>query len=200
MEYVTSDYHLGHIKMCGPNGFLITRLFFKDVEEMNNLIMTRHNAVVHNDDTTIHLGDLSLNQKPEYLFEQLKKMNGHFIFVKGNHDSTKQFKYLMKHNYLLPDGKLKFLEFHDVGFKRKANGNVIMFTHYPLVLGEKRINLRNLCGHIHEFSTKDSNQLNVGIDSPEIGKRPFGEPIPLEEAYALIDQKYANWLNKKEST
>ena len=38
--------------------------------------------------------------------------------------------------------------------------------------------------------------LNVGVDSPELPERPFGEPILLEEAFALVDAKWLAWKEK----
>lgn len=193
MEYITSDLHFGHISMCGPEGFIETRRHFQDEKEMNETLIERHNEVVGQMDTTIHLGDFSMNLKPKVVLELFNQMNGHFILNKGNHDAQRVFNYLKHHNYLLEDGKPKFLEFHDVGFRRKANGMVYMFTHYPLGVGEQRKNLRSIHGHIHEYAASEANQLNVGIDSPEIGDRPFGQPIPLHEAMEMVDEKWRQW-------
>lgn len=197
MDFITSDWHFGHRNICGPEGFVPTRTHFENTEEMNDTMIAAHNAVVGPLDTTIHLGDTNLNMKPTAVHELLRTLNGHFIFVKGNHDDSKLFKYLARNNYNLGDGNPKYLEFHEVGFRRKANGKVYLLSHYPLGLGERRKKLRNLCGHIHEDACREANQLNVGVDSPEIGDRPFGTPLPLEEAMALVDAKWQRWFDKE---
>ena len=200
MEYITSDWHFGHRNMCGPDSFLETRKHFKDVTEMNQHLIAVHNETVKQEkDVTIHLGDICLGLKPKEVFEILKQMKGHFIFVKGNHDDSKLIKYLKNNNYRLGDDRDKFLGFEEVGIRRKSNGIVYYLTHYPLGLGQTRRNMRNICGHIHELPAREANVLNVGIDSPE---RPqtecFGAPILLEDAFNQLHQKHLNWFDAQE--
>ena len=189
-EWITSDYHFGHKNITGPEGFCTTRRHLKDAEEMNAALIAAHNAVVSNDDRTYHLGDLTVGLKPQQIHELLMQMKGSFIFILGNHDSQKAFKKLNTFNYELPCGRMKYESFELVGKRLKANKKVYYLTHYPMGLGDKRLTLRNLCGHIHEDATTGINLLNVGIDSTEIGERPFGEPLLLEEAMRLVDEKY----------
>lgn len=192
-EWITSDTHYGHKNMTGANSFLHTRRHFKDVQEMDATLIARHNAVVAPLDTVIHLGDVGLHMKNPAFLEVLTKLNGHFIIVQGNHDNSKALRFIQAHNFLLGDGLPKFIIIHEVGFKRKVNGIVFYFSHYPLQLGEKRARMRNIHGHIHEFASAGANQLNVGIDSPEIGTRPFGQPLLLADAMARVNAKWEAW-------
>jgi len=63
---------------------------FKTVEEMNEVIIRRHNERVKPDDTVFFLGDFIFKGGREggvekyRLFE--KRLNGKFIFIQGNHD------------------------------------------------------------------------------------------------------------------
>src|SRR5699024_459853 len=64
-------------------------------------------------------------------------------------------------------------------------------------LGFQSAKRRNFHGHIHEKTVNKESCLNVGIDSPELGKRPFGEPIEWKEAVAIIEEKFRYSLQSK---
>lgn len=188
--YITSDLHLFHHNATGPDGFLKARTNFKNVEEMNEAIIHAINSTVKKEDTLIHCGDFGFG-KPKVLFEQLERINAHkVILIKGNHDSSKFFKYIKNHN---EEGKY---ELHEVGFIIKANKKAYYITHYPLGLGENRKVLRNLCGHIHEEDPRAANCLNVGIDSPSFSNLPFGIPVLIEDAFNKVEEKWSSWTEK----
>ena len=188
--YITSDLHLFHYNAMGVDGFIKTRLHFGDVEEMNETIIRAINFTVKKEDTLIHCGDFGFG-KPKVLFEQLERINTHkVILVKGNHDSSKFFKYIKNHN---DEGKY---ELHEVGLIKKANRKVYYITHYPLGLGQDRRNLRNLCGHIHEQDPREASCLNVGIDSPSFPNLPFGTPVLIEDAFNKVEEKWTSWAEK----
>ena len=188
--YITSDLHLFHYNAMGVDGFIKTRLHFGDVEEMNETIIRAINSTVKKEDILIHCGDFGFGN-PKVLFEQLERINAHkLILIKGNHDSSKFFKYIKNHN---EKGKY---ELHDVGLIRKANRKVYYITHYPLGLGQDRRNLRNLCGHIHEQDPREANCLNVGVDSPSFPNLPFGTPVLIEDAFNKVEEKWTSWEEK----
>lgn len=188
--YITSDLHLFHYNAMGVDGFIKTRLHFSDVEEMNETIIRAINSTVKKEDILIHCGDFGFGN-PRVLFEQLERINAHkVILIKGNHDSSKFFKYIKNHN---EEGKY---ELHDVGLIRKANRKVYYITHYPLGLGQNRKKLRNLCGHIHEQDPREANCLNVGIDSPSFPNLPFGTPVLIEDAFNKVEEKWTSWAEK----
>lgn len=189
--YITSDWHFGHKNICGEEGFCKTRRHFKTPEEMNQAIIDAHNSVVTDEDTVYHLGDLSMNMKKKELFHDfLTKLKGQLHLVKGNHDSTAQLKYIQKRNYLLPDGRPKFV-IYEVGTRLKKEGKVYYLTHFPLGLGEGRRKLRSICGHIHEEAAQEANVINVGLDSPELPKgHPFGVPLEFSVAVELVEKKW----------
>ena len=188
--YITSDLHLFHHNATGPDGLIKTRTHFKDAEEMNEAIIHAINSIVKEEDTLIHCGDFGFGS-PKILFEQLERINAHkVILIKGNHDSSKFFKYIKNHN---EEGKY---ELHDVGLIKKFNKKIYYITHYPLGLGENSKNLRNLCGHIHENDPRGANCLNVGIDSPSFPNLPFGTPVLIEDAFNKVEEKWSSWAEK----
>ena len=197
-EFITSDTHFGHINICGENGFVSGRRRFKTTEEMDSEIIRNFNKIVSKSDITYHLGDICLNMKPWEVNDILTLMNGAFVFIRGNHDNSKLFKGLQARNFELPDGRMKY-EFHDVGIRKKFNKKAYYLTHFPLGLGENRAIYRNLCGHIHDEIARESNVLNVGVDSLELPEGlPFGQPIELIKAYEMVDSKWNNWKEQQD--
>ncbi|MEG1503859.1 MAG: metallophosphoesterase family protein [Enterococcus sp.] len=181
MKYFISDTHFFHENLLGENEFA-PRLF-DTVEEMNQQMITAWNDVVSDKDTVYHLGDIAMHPKYDRgsaeVLAQLLQLNGKIIFIKGNHDSRAFFKYLAAHDPKLVNGESKF-EFNDVGVIVKFNHHQYYLTHYPMLLG-KTINIRNLHGHIHNYSMPIAEDINVGVDAPERKflktPLPFGTPI-----------------------
>lgn len=187
--YITSDWHFSHKNICGPDGFESkTRGQFDSTDAMNDTIIRRINSRVDVNDTIYFLGDIGMIA-PTKIVPLIKRIKANIVFVRGNHDNTKQVKKLRGAGY----------EVHDVGFRVKKDGKVYILSHYPIGLGEKRVNLRNICGHIHSNAAYDANVINIGIDSPEIEPLylPFGEPVPLDDAIRLVEEKWEKAMKEK---
>ena len=125
--FVTADTHFNHeniIKYCNRP--------FKDVNEMNEVIINNWNSVVSKDDIIYHIGDYGFGTKDE-LKEIFDKLNGKKYLIMGNHD--------------LRVGKRYFLElgFIEV-YKKKCEFDKYIFTHRPIEVNE---NIINVYGHIH---------------------------------------------------
>lgn len=83
MDYVISDLHLEHdniIEYCDRP--------FTSVEEMNEILVERWNAVIDPDDEVLYGGDLTIRQSAAALLDWLEELNGHIVFLLGNHDGT----------------------------------------------------------------------------------------------------------------
>lgn len=192
--YVVSDTHFLDENLLGMDQFAPRP--YKDVSEMDATIIRNWNARVHDDDLVFHLGDIAVNYtKPPRLgdaqvYEILNELHGRLVLIKGNHDRRDLFKYLASHNYNV-NGKLKF-EFHDVGKLIKYNHKQLYMTHYPMMLGIAP-QILNLHGHIHHYMVPNKNNINVGIDAPELDlldNRPsFGTPILLREVDQIAQKK-----------
>lgn len=191
--FITSDWHFDHNNICGKDGFVPTRNHFESVEEMNEEIIKQINSVATKEDVLYHLGDIGLG-KPKRLFELLERINPRIVLVAGNHDS---FSNIAKNNYVVDkNGNMRYT-IHEVGTRHKQNGKVYLLSHYPLGLGDQRINLRNFCGHIHENASYGANVLNVGVDSPELPKDlPFGQPLRIEVAIDLVEAKWSSVMSE----
>lgn len=194
MKFVTSDTHFFHDSLLGNSDFAPRP--FADVDEMNQTIVTHWNEKVGENDLVYHLGDVALYflkpQRDAYqaIFELLDLLHGHLVMIKGNHDSRALFKYLESKNYVF-NGMPKF-QFEDVGVLLKYNHRQYYLTHYPLMLGIAP-QITNLHGHIHHYSVPIKENINVGIDAPELDylspKPTFGTPLNFREIEAIAAQK-----------
>ncbi|GLB46709.1 metallophosphatase [Philodulcilactobacillus myokoensis] len=194
MQYFTADTHFFDKYLLGIDNFAPRP--FKTVDEMNQTIIDNWNQRVKPDDTVYHLGDIAVYfthpavLSNQAVFSVLKQLNGHLILIKGNHDSRSLFKYLANHNFDV-DGKPKF-QFHDVGALIKFNHCQYYMTHYPMLLGIVK-QIINLHGHIHHNSIPIKENINVGIDTPEVQyldhKISFGTPFSEQEIEQMVRGK-----------
>ena len=138
--YITSDLHF-----CHNRGFLYEPRGFSSVEEMNQAIVERWNALVQPDDIVYILGDIMLNDNDEGI-RLLNSLNGEFHIVLGNHDTTTRealYKECEKVKSVSLAERLKF------------KGYNFFMTHYPCLTGnldyDKPLKQRtiSLCGHSH---------------------------------------------------
>jgi len=82
--WATSDYHFGH-----KNIIKYDNRPFKDLDEMREEIILRHNSVVAPDEFVIFHGDFCLGGlPPEDQVSILDRMNGTFYLIRGNHDKV----------------------------------------------------------------------------------------------------------------
>lgn len=202
MQFVTADTHFLDYHLLGVDDFAPRP--FTNVEAMDNTIIKNWNARVTDNDVVYHLGDIAVYfTKPQRLAYQtilmiLQSLNGHLVFIKGNHDSRDLFKYLAAHNYML-NGQPKFI-FHDVGVLIKYDHRQFYLTHYPLMLGIAP-QIINLHGHIHHYAVPSKRNINVGIDSPEFdylgSSLPFGTPLKMREVETIIQGKFDDFAKRQ---
>jgi calcineurin-like phosphoesterase family protein len=171
MDFYTSDTHYFHkniIRYCQRP--------FTDVEEMHETMIRLWNERVAAQDTVFHLGDFGFGPA-EGLRSILKRLNGHKVIVKGNHDKG-------------------LTTLKDIGFEQatldgfhtdKSLGIPVYLRHKPNFLyhelpffSEDEI---HLCGHIHDLWARTSaypvvateNIINVGVD------QSWFTPLTLQE-------------------
>ena len=80
--YFVSDLHINHRASLEFEG----RERFSSVEEMNQTIVDNWNKTINSGDTVYNLGDCFLGKAAESQ-QILKSLNGHKLFIKGNHDN-----------------------------------------------------------------------------------------------------------------
>lgn len=95
MWFFTSDQHYGH-----SNIIKYTNRPFKNVDEMNNTLITNFNSKVTKHDITVHAGDFAFKSNT-YAQDIINQLNGNHIFIKGNHDKWfKNNKLLLWEKYI----------------------------------------------------------------------------------------------------
>ena len=136
--FFSADYHFAH-----TNILKYDNRPFKDIEEMKDVIIKKHNERVKQDDIMYFLGDFGFwasnnrafrgEGKPYSPDDILKQMNGkHWFYIKGNHDKTSnKFKSKIESSIL------------------NQNGLRIQLIHDPMYA---KIDYDfTLCGHIHNL-------------------------------------------------
>lgn len=202
MQFVTADTHFFHSDLLGADDFAPRP--FPNVQVMNQTIIDNWNAKVAPNDAVYHLGDIALyftkpaKKSHAAVLDVLNQLNGHLVLIKGNHDSRDLFKYLAAHNYEF-GGAPKF-RFHDVGVLLKYDHRQYYLTHYPLMLGIAP-QIINLHGHIHHYAVPVKENINVGVDSPELdylaAKPAFGEPLNFAEVEQMVEGKAADFAKRQ---
>jgi len=135
MNYYISDLHLGH-----ENIIELTNRPFESIEQMNEVLITKWNKKVKQDDDVYIIGDLFFKSSTN-IEEMLVRLNGKKHLIIGNHDKT-WIDQIDKDKYFVSVDEL--LTFND-GVRD------ITLCHYPMVSFEGRFHIH---GHIHG-NTKD---------------------------------------------
>lgn len=151
MIYFTSDLHFFH-----SNVIEYSDRPFKDVEEMNIVLMSNWNETIGKDDEVYILGDLTM-KGPVYANDVLGKLNGRKHLIRGNHDS-----FLSKKEF----NKGLLISAQDYAEIAYGGARFILF-HYPILewSGFFRGSI-HLHGHQH-------NKAQYNIDNREHGIRRF---------------------------
>jgi len=152
--FVTADTHFGHKEVID-----FSKRPFKNVEEMNEVMIKKWNNKVTDRDIVIHLGDFA-HRTTKALVKNVKvQLNGTIILVPGNHDRRR----LMKN-----------LGFVVVGYTLKV-GNLLM-SHHPKRLYNGLVNVH---GHIHQ--NKSYYGINACVDVNNF------EPQPIEKFFKMAE-------------
>lgn len=145
--FFTADQHFFHykaIEYCNRP--------YRDIKQMENEFIKKHNEVVPNNGVVYHLGDIAMLRKDQIMkiVPVLEKMNGQHHLVLGNHDEGKPFTYL----------KIGFLSVHTSLVIEE-----FVLVHDPAMAISIDKNQKVLCGHVHELTKfVNPNILNVGVD------------------------------------
>ncbi|NOQ72342.1 MAG: phosphoesterase [Crocinitomix sp.] len=173
--FFTSDHHFGH-----ENIIKFSNRPFKNVEEMNEVMIERWNEKVHPRDDVYYLGDFSLEKDREKTAEILKRLNGSKFLIKGNHEGaalnhSKKFEWVKDYYEL----KIKDPDCKN-GTRR------IMLFHYAMRSwrGIGRGNW-HLYGHSHGNLPDLEDQLcfDIGVDNHDF------YPLSYEEIKAIMAKK-----------
>jgi calcineurin-like phosphoesterase family protein len=173
-EFFTSDQHYYHGRII----FYCTRPF-TNIKQMHDVLITRHNEVVSEEDTVWGLGDMfMLAAERQYQAGKIiEKLNGQQHLVLGSHDEFKPFNYI----------KMGITSVH-TSMWLERDGYKFVLAHDPSIytivqnMGEKTY---MLCGHVHNLFKHllpEKRVINVGVDVWDY------RPVSFEEILKLIEE------------
>lgn len=137
--FLTSDWHFGHDKE-----FVWKVRGYNSIQEMNEGIIAKHNALVTPEDIVYCLGDCSLGDIDN--INNITKLNGQIKIIRGNHDTNRRveaYKTLPNVEYI---GWAEMI---------KYQGYLFYLSHYPTITSNMdegaplKARVLNLCGHSH---------------------------------------------------
>ena len=168
--YFTSDLHL-----YGTRGF-------DNVEDMNNEILNRWNALITDDDEVYILGDSILNNTIGGI-EILKMLKGKKYYIYGNHDTNDRIATMQ---VTLPD--MTFLGWSDM---LRIGKRQFYLSHFPTITrtiddAPNKQGVINLYGHTHQtdnFYNGNPYMYHVGMDSHNL------TPVSLDEIIEDINKR-----------
>ena len=144
--FFTSDTHFNHaniIRFCSRP--------FKNVEHMNESLITNWNRVVGPEDIVFHLGDFCLGGSAEWT-RILERLNGKIYLISGNHDMKN-----LRQNYT------EYFEAVLPQLHIEVGNQKIYLNHYPfLCYGGAYKDTWQLFGHVH------TSRHNTGKDAPRL--------------------------------
>ena len=162
--YLTSDLHFNHNRE-----FIWKARGFTSVQEMNEEIIKRHNALVRPDDDVYILGDSSLGGGDEQILAANKALieqhNGRLHIIRGNHDTDRRVAmYKSCKNVVGPILYADMLHYKGYHF---------YLSHFPTLTGNlEKESLKqctcNLFGHTHQTTNFHMDMpylYHVGVDS-----------------------------------
>ena len=180
--YFISDTHFNHkniIKYCNRP--------FKDIEEMNRVLIENWNNTVTDFDTVFHLGDVALTSESD-MKELIQKLKGKKFLIRGNHDK-KSKEFFRKVGFgFIPENPLKL------------NKEKLILSHKPLKDTEIPKGYVNVHGHIHNNSLHKINPETNEMEYPEdlyseklhinVSVDVIGfKPISLKELLKKVEEK-----------
>ncbi|MFF8801257.1 MULTISPECIES: metallophosphoesterase family protein [unclassified Methylobacterium] len=142
----TSDTHFGHHGAIGHSDRP-----FRDVEEMNRLLVEAWNATVGKRDTVFHLGDFAHKASPETCAEIFSRLNGQKHLIRGNHDRKRTLE-------------LPWESIHE-RLTVRVGGHKVILDHYPMRSWDSAYHgSLHLFGHVHGKFEGTSQSCDVGVD------------------------------------
>ena len=160
-RWLASDHHLGHsniLTFVGYKGEKVRK--FSSVEEMNETIIERHNALVKEHDVVYFLGDVVINKK---FLPLVERMNGSKRLILGNHDP--------------------YFDLYGKYFKKiyamRIFPREFILTHIPIHTESVERFKVNLHGHIHQNSMNGIRYRNCCVDFSGDDYYPSNDYKPL---------------------
>lgn len=176
--FVISDTHFGHANIQNfilPNGERMRP--FASVEEMDETMIERWNAVVSPSAHVYHLGDVAMHKSH---VQTAKRLNGKKRLVRGNHDIYPTRTYL------------------EAGFQEIYGVRVfddMILSHIPLHIESLKTRwLANVHGHLHNNQPQGHlgpRYYNVCVEMINY------TPISLEDLRVILRKQHEAWQDRQ---
>jgi calcineurin-like phosphoesterase family protein len=189
--WMTSDLHFNHNRE-----FIWKARGFTSVQEMNEEIIKRHNALVRPDDDVYILGDSSLGGGDEQILATnkalIEQLNGKLHIIRGNHDTDRRVAmYASCKNVVGPILYADMIHYKGYHF---------YLSHFPTLTGNlEKESLKqctcNLFGHTHQttnFHMDMPYMYHVGVDSHDC------KPVLLDDIIKEMEAKVIECLKEIE--
>ena len=157
--YLISDTHFNHQNIA---------TYCQRPSNFTELIIKNWNNTVRPEDTVIHLGDVQIGKKSEWIMQGLP---GRKILIRGNHDRDKSVTWWMEHGFDFACDSLVFrqcLLTHE-----PANAIIRSDGHRPYSALDEGLPdgcLLNIHGHLHNIWDGFHNPARVERDKALLGE------------------------------
>jgi len=168
MYFFTSDQHYGHTNIITKHHVRS----FSSVEEMDRLIISRHNEKVGKNDIVVHAGDFCWCKTYKEAYEKyIRHLNGNHIFIKGSHD-----------RWLPSSAKCRWRKM--IKANADADGQFVVVDHYAGRTWERAYHGSwQLYGHWHHKEKDIGLQYNICVDVNDF------YPVSFEEIKEIMKGK-----------
>lgn len=177
--FFSSDNHYNHsnfLTFLRNDGVTKIRPEFADVDEMNEVMIERHNSVVGLYDKWYCMGDLFIGKgrvSREKFHEIMPRLNGKKRLILGNHDDLKMAEYSQHFEKIMESRRM----------------DAMLFTHRPAFLGSVESHVKaSVHGHIHEQNINDPRYLNLSVEQINY------TPISYEDIVKIYTERGINVL------
>lgn len=180
--WLTADEHYSHRRIIGYQSRP-----FSSLEEMNSTLVTRHNELVKEGDTVIHVGDFSFGRADDFL-RVASLLNGTHCFMDGSHDRS------MREFFSSPELTASNSRFHLLPklFEFTFSGVKVVLCHYALHnwwASHYQGSSAHFHGHSHGRFTSPFHALDIGVDTNDF------RPYLIEEAIIKAQTKPPSQLS-----
>lgn len=163
-KFYISDWHYGH-----SNVLAFDNRPFKTIEEMNQALVDRWNAVVGAGDIVYVLGDMFWCNM-QTAIPVLDSLHGQKILIKGNHDRCKDARFQKKFAKVT-----EYLEVDDCDRK-------VVLCHYPIPCFKNHFyGWYHLYGHVH-----NSFEWNMTEHDKYLMQELYGRPCQMFNVGAMM--------------
>lgn len=174
--FLTADTHFGHkniIRFCDRP--------FADTEEMQRVIISNWNSIVHPRDIVWHLGDFGIGLTDAETLELFQQLNGTIKLVIGNHDVDRKGRLIQSL------ARLPWATPPTHHAEIKHDKKRIILSHYAgLTWNNAHHGSYQAFGHSHGQLKSLPRSIDVGVDAQNF------RPISVDEFIRQADETVLN--------